>query len=80
MNYYLITFVFTQLLIGINCYTSNINLCFLPKMKMNFDNKIVLKKSLSLLRASIYNKNKWEPPKGYIPNNYKKVNWEPPQG
>ena len=32
------------------------------------------------MRASIYNKNKWEPPEGYIPNKYKDVRWEPPKG
>tara|TARA_B110001450_G_scaffold228958_1_gene229235 strand:- start:240 stop:584 length:345 start_codon:yes stop_codon:yes gene_type:complete len=47
---------------------------------MNSDNKIVLKKSLTLLRASIYNKNKWEPPDGYIPDKYKEARWEPPEG
>lgn len=80
MNYYLIIFVFIQSLIGISCYTPSANSCFLPKMKMNYDNRKVLKKSLSLLRASIYNKNKWEPPEGYIPDKYKDIRWEPPKG
>jgi len=80
MNYYLITFVFTQLLIEINCFVPNINSCFVPKIKSSFDNKIVLTNSLTLLRASIYNKNKWEPPEGYIPRKNKKVKWEPPEG
>ena len=80
MNYYLITFVFTQLLIEINCFVPNINSCFVPKIKSSFDNKLVLTNSLTLLRASIYNKNKWEPPEGYIPRKNKKVKWEPPEG
>jgi hypothetical protein len=75
MNYYLL-----KLLIEINCFVPNINLCFVQKIKSSFDNKIVLKKSLTLLRASIYNKNKWEPPEVYIPHNYKKVKWEPLEG
>ena len=94
MNYYLITFVFIQLLIEINCFipninscfvpninscfVPNINSCFVPKIKTSFDKKIVLKKSLIILRASIYNKNKWEPPEGYIPHKYKKVKCEKP--
>tara|TARA_Y100000389_G_scaffold7538_1_gene7236 strand:- start:1447 stop:1767 length:321 start_codon:yes stop_codon:yes gene_type:complete len=40
----------------------------------------VITNSLTLLRASIYNKNKWEPPEGYIPHKNKKVKWEPPEG
>lgn len=79
MNYYLTTFVFIQLVIEINCFVPNINSCFVQKIKSSFDNKIVLKNSLTLLRASIYNKNKWEPPEGYIPNKYKKMKWEPPE-
>jgi len=80
MKYYLITFVFTQLLIEINCFVPNVNSCFVPKINKSFDNKQLLKNSLSLLGASIYHKNKWEPPEGYIPDKYKKMKWEPPIG
>jgi hypothetical protein len=61
-----------QLFLEINCYVPYINACF--------DNKKVLKDSLTLLRASVYNKNRWEPPVGYIPDKHKKVKWEPPVG
>lgn len=76
MNYYLITFVFIQLLISINCFVPNINYCFVPKIKTSFDNKIVFKNSLTILRESINNKNKWQPLDGYIPHKYKKVKYE----
>jgi hypothetical protein len=68
----LLTLLVIQLFLEINCYVPYINACF--------DNKKVLKDSLTLLRASVYNKNRWEPPVGYIPDKHKKVKWEPPVG
>lgn len=68
----LLILLLIQLYSEINCFVPNINACF--------DNKKVLKNSLTLLRASIYNKNKWEPPEGYVPDKYKKYRWEPPEG
>lgn len=68
----LLILLLIQLYSEINCFVPNINACF--------DNKKVLKNSLTLLRASIYNKNKWEPPEGYVPDKYKKHRWEPPEG
>lgn len=68
----LLILLLIQLYSEINCFVPHINACF--------DNKKVLKNSLTLLRASIYNKNKWEPPEGYIPDKYKKNKWEPPEG
>lgn len=68
----LLILLLIQLYSEINCFVPHINACF--------DNKKVLKNSLTLLRASIYNKNKWEPPEGYVPDKYKKNKWEPPEG
>lgn len=68
----LLILLLIQLYSEINCFVPYINACF--------DNKKVLKNSLTLLRASIYNKNKWEPPEGYVPDKYKKNKWEPPEG
>ena len=68
----LLILLLIQLYSEINCFVPHINACF--------DNKKVLKNSLTLLKASIYNKNKWEPPEGYVPDKYKKNKWEPPEG
>lgn len=68
----LLILLLIQLYSEINCFVPYINACF--------DNKKVLKNSLTLLRVSIYNKNKWEPPEGYVPDKYKKNKWEPPEG
>ena len=59
----LLILLLIQLYSEINCFVPHINACF--------DNKKVLKNSLTLLRASIYNKNKWEPPEGYVPDRLK---------
>lgn len=71
MNYILFFLLFIQLLIQAECFVPNINACY--------DNKKILHNSLTLLRASLYNKNKWEPPKGYVPIK-KETKWEPPEG
>jgi len=72
MKKILLILLLIQLYSEINCFVPHINACF--------DNKKVLKNSLTLLRASIYNKNKWEPSEGYVPDKYKKNKWEPPEG
>ena len=68
----LLILLLIQLYSEINCFIPNINACF--------DNKKVLKNSLTLLRHQFIIKNKWEPPEGYVPDKYKKHRWEPPEG
>lgn len=71
MNYILSYLLFIQLLIQVECFVPNINACY--------DNKKILHNSLTLLRASLYNKNRWEPPDGYVPIK-KETKWVSPEG